>query len=132
MRTTLVKFYRCIQDVQGVGTQEDQGISNDDYMLSDVFYTFELDGAQVEGEAIVKQIAGGNINDTFEVSVSGPFPREAINEAVEKCFRLCVGGNSAMLDITGATNVRMSNNRFDMEYTVELPVQEGTYSSGAW
>jgi hypothetical protein len=121
--TVKLTFHECVQDSQDYG-------SNDEHMVSRVFFTLEVDGKTVEGLHVdIKQSAGANY-ETGPIEVTpphgahyrGPFNYAAFRDEVEKYYRGLVGAQGGGIRIVGSTNVRMRNNRFMVSKTVEFEV----------
>lgn len=126
MKTAKIEFHKCIQDSQEYG-------SDDEHMVSRVFFTFELDEKKVEMNADIKQIAGGSYDsDPIEVrlplGIVGDFNYKAFCEAVESYYRSIVGSNPSFLVITGSSNMRMRNNEYGFKLTFEFPVDENGFA----
>jgi hypothetical protein len=109
-----VIFHECIQDSQEYG-------SNDEHMVSRVFFSLEVDGRRVgDFSADLKQVVGGDIeHGEIEVgpphNYDGPFDHTQFAEAARKYFRSLVGSQGTGIRMEGSTNVRMRNNRFRKE-----------------
>jgi hypothetical protein len=111
MAKAKVLFRELIQDSQEYG-------SNDEHMISRVFFDLEIDGVRHEGlYANVKQAVGSSFESApLEVSsptnYKGPFNFEAFRDAVEGYYRGLVGSQGSGIRISGGSNIRMKNNRF--------------------
>lgn len=117
-------FHKCIQDSQDYG-------SNDEYMVSRVFFTLEIGDKKFDLHADIKQTVGSSYEKgTIEVSApkgySGPFNYEAFRDATEKYYRSLVGSLGRGIRIQGGTNIRMRNNIFIHEKQVSFEVKEGS------
>jgi hypothetical protein len=127
MGTAIIRFYRCIQDSQDYG-------SNDEYMISRLFFVFELSGKKFDLHVDIKQTVGSNY-ETGSIEVGepqgykGPFNYNAFRNAAETYYRKLVGSTGTGIRIQGSTNIRMRNNIFDREMTIECEVAEG---GGGW
>src|ERR1019366_798822 len=104
-------FRKLIQDSQEYG-------SDDEYMVSRVFFDLEFDGETKRGlSANVKQPVGSSF-ETSPLEVSGPvnhkgpFNMQCFQQAAERYYRGLVGSQGHMIRISGATNIRMRNNRY--------------------
>ncbi len=124
-----VTLTRCVQDSQDYG-------SNDEHMVSRVFFDLEVDGRSYPGlHADLKQVVGSNY-ETGDIEVGkpegyrGPFNYIAFRDAAERYFRGLVGSAGSGIRIQGATNIRMRNNTFDFR-RVEVFEIDGS-SSGGW
>jgi hypothetical protein len=124
MATAKITFYKCIQDSQDYG-------SNDEHMVSRVFFTFEIGGKKYDLHADIKQAVGASY-ETGPIEVGspegykGPFNYEAFRDAAEKYYRRLVGSSATGIRIQGGSNIRMRNNTFIQEMAVECEVGEGT------
>jgi hypothetical protein len=119
-----IRFYKCIQDSQDYG-------SNDEHMVSRLFFTFEFSAKTFELHADIKQTVGSNY-ETSPIEVGtpegyrGPFNYEAFRNGAEKYYRSLVGSTATGIRIQGGSNIRMRNNTFMKEMTVECEVSEKT------
>lgn len=115
-----VTFHRCIQDSQDFGSDEE-------HMVSRVFFTIETEEQVYEAHTDLKQTVGsdyatGPIEVGRPVGYPGPFNHTAFANAAEKYFRGLVGAGGSAIRIEGARNVRMRNNTFVREHSVEFEV----------
>jgi hypothetical protein len=123
-----IKLQRLVQDSQEYG-------SDDEHMVSRVFFELEIDGTNYQGlHCDVKQIVGSSIETApLEVSAptgyKGPFNHQAFQKIVERYFRGLVGSQGRGIRITGGSNIRMQNNTFvqPSEATFEVQVSGGTW-----
>jgi hypothetical protein len=128
MANARVIFRELVQDSQELG-------SDDEHMVSRVFFDFEFQGKVEHGlHADIKQSVGSSFEASpLEVSkpadYKGPFNFEAFRDAVEKYYRGLIGAQGRGIQVTGASNVRMRNNRFAQTTTVEFNVEP---SGGPW
>jgi hypothetical protein len=117
-----VTFNRCVQDSQKYG-------SNDEFMVSRVFFTFETGGRGYRNlYADVKQRVGSSYESgPLEVSApagyEGPFNYCAFRDAAEKYYRSLVGSQAKGVHIEGGSNIRMRNNTFSKEMQEEFDVE---------
>ena len=135
-----VIFHECIQDSQEYG-------SDDEHMVSRVF--FSIEATKVENNetrverhdnlyADLKQVVGGKFEETpIEVSspylssrepYSGPINYGEFRKAAESYFRNLVGSTGHGIHLGGG-NVRMYNNHFTQEHSVEF---EAADIRGPW
>ena len=140
MAKVKVIFHECIQDSQEYG-------SNDEHMVSRVFFSIEV--SKVENNetrverydnlyADLKQVVGGKFEKTpIEVSppylssgepYSGPMDYGEFRRASESYFRSLVGSTGHEIHL-GSGNVRMYNNHFTQEDSVEF---EAADARSAW
>jgi hypothetical protein len=115
-----VKFHKMIQDSQEFG-------SNDEHMVSRVFFTLMVDGKSVgECSANVKQTVGSEIFNNAEIEVSspneynGPFNHLGFSEVVQQYLNRLIGIQGRGIQIRGKVpRVRMQKNTFayEAEYT---------------
>jgi hypothetical protein len=111
-----VTFYKCIQDSQDYG-------SNDEHMVSRVFFFLEIDEKRLDLHADIKQTVGSS----FETeNYKGPFNYDAFRDAAEKYYRSLVGSLGGGIRIQGGTNIRMRNNTFIQNMIAEFEVKEGS------
>lgn len=118
-------FYKCIQDSQEYG-------SNNEHMVSRIFFSIE----ENKYECNVRQPYGENFSfEENPIEVESPEElKKVINygqfrNEVEKYFRNLVGNNASMIKITGNSNVRMKNNTFLLEYSTVI---DKVGISGGW
>ncbi len=114
-------FYKCVQDSQEYG-------SNDEHMVSRVFFSLEIDGKKYDGlYSDIKQTVGSSF-ETGVVEVSpplgydGPLNYMAFRDAAEKYFRQLVGSTASGIHISGGSNIRMRNNTFVFSMPFEFDV----------
>lgn len=128
MAKAKVLFRELIQDSQEYG-------SNDEHMVSRVFFDLEIDGVKHEGlYAKIKQAVGSSFESApLEVSspanYKGPFNFDAFRDVVERYYRGLVGGQGSGIRISGGSQIRMRNNRFEPPAIAEFEVQAGR---GPW
>ena len=114
-------FYKCIQDSQEYG-------SNDEHMVSRVFFSLEIDGKKYDGlYSNIKQTVGSNfetgvIEVGSPVGYDGPLNYMAFRDAAEKYFRQLVGSSASGIHIVGGSNIRMTNNTFMVNMPFEFDV----------
>ncbi len=113
-------FLRCTQDSQEYG-------SNDEHMVSRVFFNMNIDGKFYYSYADIKQLVGGSYEtDPIEVGrpigFKGSFNYEAFRAEAEKYYRSLVGSNAGAIRITEGTNIRMFNNRFEERMPFEFDI----------
>ena len=123
MKKAIIQFERCIQDSQDFG-------SDDEHMISRVFFSLEIAGKKYEGlYANLKQTVGSNYEtDPIEVSppigYDGTINYAGYREQVEKYFRSLVGSQGSGIRIVNSSNIRMQNNTYNMPRTYEFTMQE--------
>lgn len=123
MKKAKVTFKKCIQDSQEYG-------SNDEHMVSRVFFDLEIDGKRYENlYANIKQVVGGDFEkDPLEIGIpenyKGPLNYQAFRDAVEDYYRSLVGSKGHGIHIEGGSNIRMYDNRFIITKVVEFEIRE--------
>ena len=123
MARARVIFHECIQDSQDYG-------SDDEHMVSRVFFSLEVGGQRYDGLYVDIKQAVGSSYETGPIEVGsprgakyrGPFSHQAFSDGVEKYYRSLVGSKGKGIRISGATNIRMRNNRFVQPMTIEFEV----------
>ncbi len=121
-------FRELIQDSQEYG-------SDDEYMVSRVFFDLEFDGETHRGlYANVKQPVGSSFEASpLEVSgpmnYKGPFNMQCFQEAAERYYRGLVGSQGRAIRISGATTLRMWNNRYSQDASFECECDK---AGGSW
>lgn len=128
MATTRIYLHQLIQDSRDYG-------SNDEHMVSRVFFDLEVDGKRYTGlHADIKQTVG-SLFETAPLEVSKPanyngqFNHQAFQEIIERYYRGLVGAQGRSIRIEGASNIRMRNNRFVHAKVAEFEVQ---VAGGPW
>ncbi len=124
-----VNFYRCIQDSQEFG-------SDDEHMVSRLFCSVTVDERKVgDFHADIKQTVGadyetGPLEVTHIESYQGPWDHQKFSMLAEHFYRRCVGSQGKVIKIgPGASNIRMQHIMFD--FRVEGDFQADS-SSPAW
>ncbi len=125
---TIAKLYlhKIIQDSQEFG-------SNDDHMISRVFFDLEINGNKTEGlYANIKQSVGSSFESTrLEVSrpanYNGTFNHEAFCTIVDRYYRSVVG--SVVSGFRADKKIRMRNNTITSPLVAEFEVQ---VTGGSW
>ena len=120
MKTVKVTFYKCIQDSQDYG-------SDDEHMVSRIFFILETDAKADKGYVDIKQCVGSSYESgPIEVcppeGSRGPFNYQAFRNGVEDYYRSLVGANGRGIRISGGSNMR--NNTFLQSKTIEFQVRE--------
>lgn len=122
MSIVRVRFHGCIQDSQEYG-------SDDEHMISRVFFDMEVDGQEYDGLHVdVKQTVGSSyetgpleVGSPKGTKYTGPFDHQVFSEAVEKYYRSVVGSKASRFKRRGRSrNIRMPNQRFGVEQVVEF------------
>ncbi len=122
MAKVKMTFQKFIQDSQEYG-------SNDEHMVSRVFFNIEVDGENKgEFSADVKQSVGGDYETTpLEVDVpkdyKGPLNYQSFRQAVEDYYRSQVGSSGHGIHIAGGANIRMYNNTFIATKIIEFETE---------
>lgn len=122
MAKVKITFQKCIQDSQEYG-------SNDEHMVSRVFFNIEVDGENKgEFSADVKQTVGGDYETTpLEVGIpkdyKGPLSYQPFRQAVEDYYRSQVGSSGRGIHIEGGSNIRMYNNTFIATKIIEFQAE---------
>jgi len=122
MSKAKIIFYKCVQDSQDYG-------SDDEHMVSRVFFNLEIGEETFEGlSANIKQAVGSDY-DTGQIEASQPFGYEgefnhhAFRYCAEKFYRSCVGSEGTGIRIgKGAQNIRMRNNVHIKEMICEFEI----------
>ena len=128
MPIAIVRFQRLVQDSQDYG-------SDDEHMVSRVFFALEVDGTVYENlYTDVKQIVGSSFESApLEVSkpigYKGPFDHSAFSSAIEQYYRSLVGAGGHGIRITGGGNIRLHNNTFIQPGSATFAVNA---SGGPW
>lgn len=125
MRKIRIEFTKCIQDDQEAG-------SNDESMISRVFFTMHVDGSAVgDFYCDLKQIVGSDYHTSpLEVRLptgryKGPFDYEVFRAGVEKYYRSAFGASGTGVGFPdNARQIRMRNNTIVKQEAIEF--QTGT------
>ena len=117
-----IQFTKCIQDSQEYG-------SDNEYMVSRVFFTLDAGGKKYELQSDVKQVVGGKFEETpLEVSppkdYKGPLDFSVFSGEVEKYYRELIGATGRGIHIEGGGNIRMYNNTFVQPKVVDIDIND--------
>ena len=125
MSKAKIIFYKCIQDSQDYG-------SDDEHMVSRVFFNLEIGEETFEGlYANIKQAVGGDY-DTGPIEVSQPFGydglfnHQAFRDCAEKYYRSCVGSEATGIEIGEGARIRIYGNIFKKEMVCEFEISGGS------
>lgn len=124
MARVRVTLEKCIQDSQEYG-------SNDEHMVSRVFFSIEADGRRSTGHVDIKQTVGsdyesGPIEVGAPAGYAGPFKQEVFRREVTAYFRHCVGSDASGIRLgPGVKNVRMHNNTLVRQHTFAFEADAG-------
>jgi hypothetical protein len=122
-------FRECLQDSQELG-------STNEHMVSQVFFT--IDDKSTLYKCQIHQDAGESFS--FEDSpliltppdqVQAALNYEEFRAAVETYYRMCVGKSLSGIRTSGASDTRMSNNRFIQSFSVDVASVNGS-EDGGW
>jgi hypothetical protein len=127
MGTAKIIFNKCIQDSQEYG-------SDNEHMISRVFFTLKIGDRNIDLHSDIKQAVGssyetGPIEVGLPEGYKGPFNYEVFRDAAEMYYRKLVGSGANGISIQVGTNIRMQNNTFNEEMSIECEVDE---TSGGW
>lgn len=125
MEKIIINFYKCIQDSQEFG-------SNNEHMVSRLFFEIGKNDYHCE----VRQPYGSSYSfeeDPIEVSVPVELEKlvnyEQFREAAEAYFRSNVGKNGSGINMSNSINVRMMNNTFIKDFQITI---DPAGMSGGW
>jgi len=125
MSKAKIIFYKCIQDSQDYG-------SDDEWMVSRVFFNLEIGEEKFEElYANIKQTVGSDY-DTGPIEVSQPFGYEgafnhhAFRDCAEKFYRSCVGSEATGIEIGEGARIRMYGNIFKKKMVCEFEISGGS------
>lgn len=119
-----VTFFKCIQDSQNYG-------SDDEHMVSRVFFVLEIGDKKFDLYADIKQAVGSDY-ETSPIEVGhpenyqGPFNYTAFREAAETYYRGLIGSSGRGIRIQGGRNIRMRNNTFTQSMVAQFELKEGS------
>lgn len=119
---------------KGIQDSQDYG-SDDEHMISRVFFSIEGGGKRFNGHVDLKQTVGsdyesGPIEVGTPTGYAGPFNYDVFRREVTAYFRGCVGSGASGIRIaSGATNIRMRNNTFVRRHAFEFEADD---SGIAW
>ncbi len=123
MKKAKITFFRCIQNSQEYG-------SDDEHMISRISFELqEPNGKILFLHSNIKQTVGSDFEaGPLEVSLPDQF-KESIDygtfrNAAEQYYRSCVGKGGKGINIQGGKNIRMYNNTIDLRMTCEVYVSE--------
>jgi len=123
MASFKLTFRSCIRDSEEFG-------SNDDQMVSRVFFTLAVDGTVVgDFSADLKQFVpeggeSGQIEVVTPIGFDGSFDTEQFVDAVRDYFDDLVGHHRRKVHIAGVGYVRARNKRYDVERVFEFDSQK--------
>ncbi len=115
-----VHFTSCVQDSRDYG-------SDDEYIVSRVFFSIECEGLQYTGlQADIKQAVDDDIEtDSLEVTLpqgyDGPISDEGFRRAAGAYYRMLLGRGGTGIQ-SGISNTRMRDNTFLMPCSFEFPL----------
>jgi hypothetical protein len=123
-----VRFSHLILDSPEFG-------SDDERMVSRVFFSLELDGKTFPGlHANIKQtlraaFEGGPLTVLKPAGYHGPFNHAAFSAAAESRYRDCIGKSIMMFRVNGAKGIRLRNGTFHVsdETTFEVDLNSHTW-----
>lgn len=125
MSKVKIIFYKCIQDSQDYG-------SDDEHMVSRVFFNLEISEETFEGlYANIKQTVGAEY-ETGPIEVGppqgydGPFNHQAFRDCAEKYYRSCVDSEATGIEIGEGACIRMYGNIFKKEIVCEFEISGGS------
>jgi hypothetical protein len=119
MTRVRVMLEKCIQDSQDYG-------SDDEHMVSRVFFSIEAAGHRSAGHVDIKQTIGsdyerGPIEVGSPSDYAGPFNHEVFQREVTAYFRSCIGSAASGIRLgAGAGNIRMRNHTFMRQHAFEF------------
>jgi hypothetical protein len=114
-----VVLRRCVQDSQELG-------SNDEHMVSRVFFTIDVEGVTSEGHVDIKQVVGSDYEKgPLEVGrpsgYSGPMDYDAFRAEVERYYRSLIGSTAKFMRVApGAKATRFFNNTFNTAHAFTM------------
>lgn len=117
-----VNVTRCVQDSQEYG-------STDEFMVSRVFYSIDVDGVPKGNDySDLKQVVGSAYSsDNIEVSpphgYRGPYDHNTFSNEVAGYFCQCVNSSGAMISLGSAALFRMKNNAFEIPYRFQFEAE---------
>jgi hypothetical protein len=122
-------FTKIVQDSQDYG-------SNDEHMVSRVFFDIVVGEEILRGlYADVKQTIGARFESApLEVSLpeslQGRIDYSSFRQHVEDYYRDSIGARGRGIHIGGGANIRMMNNTFIIQKTIDIDVNDRTDGSG--
>ena len=118
-----INIYKCIQDSQDYG-------SDDEHMVSRIFFNLEIDDKKYDNLYVdVKQAVGSDF-ETGPIEIGnpfgykGPFNYKEFREKIENYYRSLVGSKGRGIHIQGGRNIRMRNNIFMISSIFEFEVDD--------
>ena len=107
MARAVVTLQKCVVDSQEFG-------SDDEHMVSRVFFHIDVEGKESDSFVDLKQAVGSSF-ETGPLEVSkprgrGPWNHQEFSRQVESYYRSCVGAQGRGFRIgPGASNIRLQN-----------------------
>ena len=97
MKKAKIIFFKCIHDSQEFGT-------NDEYMISRVYFSLEYNGIEKDSFAQIKQPAGSSCNEKFfEVSfpegIPEPLNSDYLTDTVKAYYMRLVGARGCFVKL---------------------------------
>ena len=124
-----IEFYKCIQDSQELG-------SDNEHVISKIFFSFTFNEKTSHYCPNIHQSYGSNFSyESDPLQVTNPFPigflinYEQFRNSAESYYRMCVGEHGFGIRISGGTNIRMMNNTVLLSYSVSIEING---NSPAW
>ena len=123
MKKATIELYRCIQESQEYG-------SDDEYMISHIFFRLEVEGKTYDLHSDLKQLVGSNIEDPQSIEVGrpegyeGPFNYAAFQKEAADYFKECIGAKGKGIGISGGSNVFMENNIIGIKKRVVIDIPD--------
>ncbi|UCD51095.1 MAG: hypothetical protein JSW27_00385 [Phycisphaerales bacterium] len=127
MSRAKIRFRSLCQDSQTYASFD----QDENHMVSTISFSLEIgDQTYPDMHVEVRQPFGANYeNEPLEVAspkgaYSGPWNHNEFSDLCEQYYRRMIGSSGSAIRITGASNVRMRNNRFASEMVCEFDIPE--------
>ena len=124
MKIAKIIFFKCIHDSQEFG-------SNDEYMVSRVFFSLENDGIEKSYLfAQIKQPVGSSCNEkyvevNFPEGITGPFNFNAFSDAAKAYYMRLIGARGCFINVgDSCSRIQTMNKSFHMAHEVEFNISD--------
>jgi|WetSurMetagenome_2_1015567.scaffolds.fasta_scaffold59509_4 hypothetical protein len=127
MQKVKIKYKRCIQNMQELG-------SDDDYMFSKIFLSLVYPDSKTENiEVEIKQTAGSDFEkDSIEIILPKDkiiiLNYEQFRDSVENYYRKIIGNKGRGIRIENSSNIKMYNNIFTIPFEDEIDYSDEHHS----
>lgn len=122
-------------EFRGIDQSTQQLGTDDEHMLVVVYLRAVANDRAVDGVAHVKQSVGSRYGEgEFECSVSVPgfAPGRPIVEAIRRYLYAVVGASGRAIQVGPNSGITMTNNRFEIPWTIDVYMSAVGEGGGGW